>query len=122
MRQNNDRQLPNYEQLPMQINVKIYRPSVKGPILADASVNLNGCFAVRGVQVKEGKNGPFVSMPSRQVRGEYQDLCFPCTAAFKQTFDRAVLAAYHMELNQGLSQQQEQQPEQDGPAMGGMTM
>lgn len=46
---------PNFEQLPMQINVKIYRPSVKGPILADASVNLNGCFAVRGVQVKEGK-------------------------------------------------------------------
>lgn len=77
MRQNNDRQLPNYEQLPMQINVKIYRPSVKGPILADASVNLNGCFAVRGVQVKEGKNGPFVSMPSRQVRGEYRDICFP---------------------------------------------
>ena len=33
---------PNYEQLPMQINVKIYRPSVKGPILADASVNLTG--------------------------------------------------------------------------------
>ena len=62
---------PNFGQLPMQINVKIYRPSVKGPILADASVNLNGCFAVRGVQVKEGKNGPFVSMPSRQVRGGY---------------------------------------------------
>ena len=122
MKQTINHQNPNFEQLPMQINVKIYRPSVKGPILADASVNLNGCFAIRGVQVKEGRNGPFVSMPSRQVRGEYQDLCFPCTAAFKQTFDRAVLAAYHMELNQGLSQQQEQQPEQDGPAMGGMTM
>ena len=31
MRQNNDRQLPNYEQLPMQINVKIYRPASKAP-------------------------------------------------------------------------------------------
>ena len=122
MRQNNDRQLPNYEQLPMQINVKIYRPSVKGPILADASVNLNGCFAVRGVQVKEGKNGPFVSMPSRQVRGEYRDICFPCTPEFKQTFDQAVLDAYQMELDQGLGQHHNEAPEPPSPAMDRMTM
>ena len=122
MRQNNDRQPPNYEQLPMQIHVKIYRPSAKGPILADASVNLNGCFAVRGVQVREGKNGPFVSMPSRQVRGEYRDICFPCTPEFKQAFDRAVLDAYRMELDQGLSQHQNGVSEQDGPEMGGMSM
>ena len=122
MRQNNDRQPPNYEQFPMQINVKIYRPSVKGPILADASVNLNGCFAVRGVQVKEGKNGPFVSMPSRQVRGEYRDICFPCTPEFKQTFDQAVLDAYRMELDQGLSRHHNEAPEPSDPAMDGMTM
>ena len=113
---------PTYEQFPMQINVKIYRPSVKGPILADASVNLNGCFAVRGVQVKEGKNGPFVSMPSRQVRGEYRDICFPCTPDFKQSFDQAVLDAYRMELNQALSQRQEEGLEQSDPSMDGMSM
>ena len=122
MRQNNDRQPPNYEQLPMQINVKIYRPSVKGPILADASVNLNGCFAVRGVQVKEGKNGPFVSMPSRQVKVEYRDICFPCTPEFKQTFDQAVLDAYRMELEQGPSQRRDANLEQAGPTMDGMSM
>ena len=122
MRQNNDRQPPNYEQLPMQIHVKIYRPSAKGPILADASVNLNGCFAVRGVQVREGKTGPFVSMPSRQVRGEYRDICFPCTPEFKQTFDQAVLDAYRMELEQGPSQRRDVNPEQGGPEMGGMSM
>ena len=62
MKQTTNHQNPNFEQLPMQINVKIYRPSVKGPILADASVNLNGCFAIRGVQVKEGRNGPFANI------------------------------------------------------------
>ena len=113
---------PIYEQLPMQINVKIYRPSVKGPILADASVNLNGCFAVRGVQVKEGKNGPFVSMPSRQVRGGYRDICFPCTPEFKRTFDQAVLEAYQMELEHGLNQLQEVSREQGDPTMDGMSM
>lgn len=122
MSQKNTAAPPNYPQLPMELHVKIYRPSVKGPILADASVNLNGCFAVRGIQIREGKNGPFVSMPSRQVKGEYRDVCFPCTPEFKQTFDRAVLDAYRMELEQSMEQLREDQPEQAGPAMGGMTM
>ena len=117
-----ENQTPNYPQSSMEIDVKIYRPSPKGPVLADASVTLNGCFAIRGIQVREGKNGPFISMPSRQVRGEYRDICFPCTQEFKQTFDRAVLDAYRMELTQGMEQHPEEQPEQDGPAMGGMTM
>ena len=105
MRQNNDRQPPNYEQLPMQIHVKIYRPSAKGPILADASVNLNGCFAVRGVKVMESSKGLFVSMPSyRAGNGEYKDICFPVTKEARQEFDSAVLNAYQ----QALSQQSQQ--------------
>ena len=87
----------------MDIDVKIYRPSATGPVLADASVSLNGCFAIRDIQVRKGKNG-------------YRDICFPCTAEFKQTFDRAVLGAYRMEL------ERQQKPEQAEPAMDGMTM
>ena len=117
-----ENQTPNYPQSPMEIDVKIYRPSPKGPVLADASVTLNGCFAIRGIQIREGKNGPFISMPSRQVRGEYRDICFPCTAEFRQTFNQAVLDAYQVELFHGMERQPEEQPEQDGPAMGGMTM
>ena len=122
MNQNNPQTSPGYESLPMQIHVKIFRPSVKGPVLADASVNLNGCFAIRGIQIREGKNGPFVSMPSRQVKGQYRDICFPCTAEFKQAFNHAVLGAYRMELHQGLDQHLEDAPEQSGPTMDGMTM
>ena len=59
---------PSEVHSPTNIQVKIYRPSPKGPVLADASVTLNGCFAIRGIQIREGKNGPFVSMPSRQVK------------------------------------------------------
>ena len=60
-------------------------------------------------------------MPSRQVKGEYRDICFPCTPEFKQSFDQAVLDAYWMELDQGFSQRQNGGPEQDGPEMGGMS-
>ena len=58
---------PSYEQLPVQIHVKIYPAKKKGGPLAFASVNLNGCFAVQGIKILDSKNGPFVSMPSRKV-------------------------------------------------------
>ena len=104
-------------QLPTEIDVRLYRPTAKGPVLADASVTLNGCFAIRGIQIRAGQNGPFVSMPSRQVHGEYRDICFPCTSEFRQTFDQAVLDAYWMEISQMAQPAQKQ----DG-SMGGMSM
>ena len=104
-------------QLPTEIDVRLYRPTAKGPVLADASVTLNGCFAIRGIQIRAGQNGPFVSMPSRQVHGEYRDICFPCTSEFRQTFDQAVLDAYRMEISQMAQPAQKQ----DG-SMGGMSM
>jgi len=116
MNQQKNALYPSEAHSPMEVEVKIYRPSPKGPVLADASVTLNGCFAIRGIQIREGKNGPFVSMPSRQVKGEYRDVCFPCTKEFKQAFDQTVLEAYQMELRQ------KEEPVQSGPVMGGMGM
>ena len=78
----------DHDQMPMQLNAKVYLSKKEGPALAIASVNLNGCFAVRGIQIREGKNGPFVSMPCRKVNGEYMDLCFPCTAEFKKALTK----------------------------------
>lgn len=104
----------DHDQMPIQLNAKVYLSKKEGPALAIASVNINGCFAVRGIQIREGKNGPFVSMPCRKVNGEYMDLCFPCTAEFKKAFDQAILDAYHMELRQA------EQKARSGPKMGGM--
>ena len=55
-------------QIPMEVDVKIFRTGGKGPVLANASVSLNGCFAIRGIQIREGKHGPFVSMPAQKVK------------------------------------------------------
>lgn len=106
---------PNYEQLPMQLHVKIYPARKENGPLAYASVNMNGCFAVQGIQIRDSKNGPFVSMPSRKVGAKYMDYCFPCTSEFKKTFDETVLEAYRMEMHQT-------QKQQNGPTMGGMNM
>ena len=38
----------------------------KGSILAFASADIGGCFAVTGIKIVEGKDGPFVAMPSSE--------------------------------------------------------
>ena len=113
---------PQREVLPMQVDVKIHSLHASGPILADASVNLNGCFAIRGVKVVSGTNGPFVSMPSYKGRDGYKDVCFPCTKEFHQQFNDTVVAAYRQELSQLPQRQQEAPQEQETPPAPTMTM
>lgn len=91
----------------MQVDVMIHSLHASGSVLADASVNLNGCFAIRGVKVVEGSSGPFVSMPGYKGKGGYKDVCFPCTKEFRQQFHQAVLDAYHQTLDQIPQRRQE---------------
>lgn len=112
---------PVKESLPTQLEVKIHSLRTGGPVLANASVTLNGCFAIRGLRVVDSENGPFVSMPRYKTGSEYRDICFPCTKEFHQQFHQAVLDAYQQALAQ-LPQRQQERPEQPCPSMDGMTM
>lgn len=62
---------------------------------AYATVTINDEFAIRNVKVFEGKNGPFVSMPSRKIGGEYQDVVFPITKEAREQFNAAVIDRYN---------------------------
>ena len=105
---------PDGPQYPTNITVKIHSVRSDGPTLANASVDLNGVFAIRGVKIMQGKNGPFVSMPSYKAGNEYRDVCFPCTKEFRAEFQNAVLGAYQQQLGQIAQRQQEQgQPSQE---------
>ena len=111
---------PSAPQYPTNISVKIHSVRSEGSTLANASVDLNGVFAIRGVKIMQGKNGPFVSMPSYKAGNEYRDVCFPCTKEFREQFQSAVLGAYQQQLGQIAQRQQEQgQPSQEmaGPSM-----
>ena len=73
----------------------------KGCVLANASVDLGGCFAVTGIKIVEGKEGPFVAMPQRMGRDrKYRDVCFPTTAAMREAINTVVMDAYRGELEQ----------------------
>ena len=80
------------------VDIKIssmYPPGQQGGIRAYASATIDGCFAVRGIKVVEGgRDGLFVSMPSRKTTEGYKEVCFPVTAEFREQLHNAVMDAY----------------------------
>ena len=110
------------------VDVKInsmYPPGASGSIRAYASATVDGCLGIRGIKVVEGgRDGLFVSMPSRKTENGYKEICFPVTKEFREQLHKAVLDSYQqaVAMNQAPVQPQENAPEQ-APApmqMGGM--
>lgn len=65
-----------------------------------ADITLDGCFAVHGIRLMEGRKGVFVMMPARKSNKDagYQDICFPVTKEFREKLNQLLLAEYHAEL------------------------
>ncbi len=85
------------------VDVKIFFPKDPekdhGKLLAFASVNLGGVFAVNGIRVYDTDKGPFVAMPSTKGQDDkYHDICCPTTKEMRQALNAAVLGAYQQEV------------------------
>lgn len=106
-----EKNAPVQEQLPINVSVKIHSIHTSGPLLANASIKFNDCFAIRGIRIVQGEYGPFVSMPSYKSGGEFKDICFPVTKEFREQLNAAVVGAYQQELAQ-LTQRGQTAPEQ----------
>ena len=77
------------------MTVKVYPAKEPGKLLAFASVNLGGVFAVNNVRIYDSEKGPFVSMPSSKGKaGQYRDICFPTTKEMREALNAAVLGEY----------------------------
>lgn len=107
------------------VEIKItsmYPPGQQGGIRAYASATIDGCFAVRGIKVVEGgRDGLFVSMPSRKTMDGYKEVCFPVTAEFRNELHNAVLDAYQQALTmaQAPPAQQGEAPRESQQEAGG---
>ena len=109
----------------MKIDMKVHSLEQEGKCLAKLSATLDGCFAVRGLRLMEGKNGLFVNFPSYKGRSGYVDICFPTTAELRQQLTEQAVAAYrqalehHQEQAEHLTEQgQQEAPVQEaGPVM-----
>ncbi len=63
---------------------------------AFVNITLDNCFVIRGLKVIEGKNGLFISMPSRQGRdGTYQDIAHPINNETRRKMEEVILAEYN---------------------------
>lgn len=83
-----------------QVSIRTIARSKSGAILAYAGVTIFGAFAIRGVKIIKGKNGPFVAMPAIRTQKGWKDICYPCSSEFRSAFDAAVLNAYDREMAQ----------------------
>ena len=101
MTQNTQEQVPLLPNMSARVYPVNDPKQEKGCILANASVDLGGCFAVTGIKIVEGRDGPFVAMPQRMGRDKkYRDVCFPTTAAMREAINTVVMDAYRDELEQ----------------------
>ncbi len=72
---------------------------VKESLRAMASVKVADLLFLTGLRVIEGKNGLFVSMPSKkEVGGDYKDIYFPASREVRDQLQESVLEAYRAEL------------------------
>lgn len=62
---------------------------------AFASIVLDSCFMVNDIKVIRGRDGLFISMPSRRKRnGKFKDVAHPLNQETRRRLEEAVIAAY----------------------------
>lgn len=62
---------------------------------AIASITIDECFVVHDIKVIEGKEGFFISMPSRKTPdGEYRDIVHPINTETREQIINVILQAY----------------------------
>lgn len=68
---------------------------------AVASITIEECFVVHDIKVIEGKEGFFISMPSRKTPdGEYKDIVHPINTETREQIRDEILAAYDKALKE----------------------
>lgn len=80
----------------MDVTARVFPSDEFGPnLLGFASITLASCFVINNLRVMNGKDGPFIAMPSKKIAdGEYQDTAFPVTTEMREKIDTTVMEEY----------------------------
>lgn len=80
-------------------DIKVF-PVREDKLKAFVSVVFDECFMVNDIKVINGKDGLFISMPSRRKRnGKFKDVAHPLNNETRQSMEREILAAYEAALD-----------------------
>lgn len=67
---------------------------------AVASITIDDCIVVHDIKVISGREGMFISMPSRKTPdGEYKDIVHPINTETREELKKVILDAYEQESN-----------------------
>ncbi|HEX3030848.1 MAG TPA: SpoVG family protein [Bacillota bacterium] len=75
--------------------VRIHPINAMGNTRAFASVTIDDALVIHDMRIVNGRNGLFVSMPSKKVGDKYFDISHPITAVARENLFKAVLQEYH---------------------------
>ena len=79
--------------------VKIF-PVQEEKLKAFVSIVFDHCFMVNDIKVIQGKDGLFLSMPSRRKKsGEFKDVAHPLNNETRRMIEERVLSEYRAEVN-----------------------
>ncbi len=87
--------------------VKIF-PVKDEKLKAFVSVVFDGCFMVNDVKIIEGREGRFISMPSRRKRnGRFKDIAHPLNSDTRAMLEREILMEYERVAGGGAADEPE---------------
>jgi len=109
--------------------IKVF-PVEEEKLKAFVSIVIDRCFMVNDIKVIRGRDGFFISMPSRRKRnGKFKDVAHPLNNETRQMLERHILTEYERVTSErGITQppaekrpvlEEESAPTKDAPDVGG---
>ena len=81
--------------------IKIF-PIGEDKLRAFVSIVFDDCFMVNDIRVIQGKDGLFISMPSRRKKnGKFKDIAHPLNSDTRQDIESQILARYKESVGDG---------------------
>ena len=80
--------------------VKVF-PIQEEKLKAFVSIVFDHCFMVNDIKIIQGRDGLFISMPSRKKKnGEFKDVAHPLNNETRRMIEEKVLGEYHRVLSE----------------------
>lgn len=80
-------------------DIRIRKLDTESKLKAYVTITFDNSFVVHNVKIIDGKNGPFIAMPSRKTRsGEYKDVAHPINSDFRGKMQERILSEYEKAL------------------------
>lgn len=74
--------------------VKIFKNDKEGKVRAYAHVTFDDELVIKDIKIIEGHNGLFVGFPSKKVKDEFTDICFPISKEARAKFVIPIMQEY----------------------------